>query len=336
MSLDPLRLLPVATRVLDRVPAGLVDRLAGLAGTISGAVPSARNQRVAAHTARLRPDLTSGQVDRAVRANLRGYMRYFAEAIQLGGASQDQVRARVRTIGRHHVQPTFDSGRPVVAALLHAGNWDLAGAWSCLEMAPVLTVAERLRPDALHEQFVSLREEVGMTIVVAEEGRPVLKDLVDIAPRRPHLVPLLADRDLGHTGVEVTLAGSSMLVGAGPAALALQIDAPLVLISIRHERLDGARARAAGTRRGIVVEFSRPLGGRRPGLGEHTRSDVEALTRAWVAEAEAFLRTYPEQWHMLQPVFVGDLDPVRLAAGRARAQQRGSLGPDGAPAPGPA
>jgi KDO2-lipid IV(A) lauroyltransferase len=339
VSIDPLRLLPAATRVLGRVPATVVDSLAGLAGTAIGAWPSPRNRRVAAHTGRLRPDLSPGRLRPAVRANLRGYLRYFAEAIQLGASSPDQIRARVRTVGRHHVQPTFDSGRPVVAALLHAGNWDLAGAWSCLEMAPVLTVAERLHPDELHEQFVSLREEVGMTIVVADEGRPVLRELVEIAPTRPHLVPLLADRDLGHTGVEVTLAGHTMLVGAGPAALALQIGAPLELIGIRHERLDGARARAAGTRSGIVIEFSSPLDGtedvRRP-VGSHTRADVVDLTRAWVAEAEPFLRRYPEQWHMLQPVFTDDLDPVRLAAGRARAMEREARGRDGTPGPAPA
>jgi KDO2-lipid IV(A) lauroyltransferase len=325
VSIDPLRLLPAATRVLGRVPATVVDSLAGLAGTAIGAWPSPRNRRVAAHTGRLRPDLSPGRLRPAVRANLRGYLRYFAEAIQLGASSPDQIRARVRTVGRHHVQPTFDSGRPVVAALLHAGNWDLAGAWSCLEMAPVLTVAERLHPDELHEQFVSLREEVGMTIVVADEGRPVLRELVEIAPTRPHLVPLLADRDLGHTGVEVTLAGHTMLVGAGPAALALQIGAARVVIGRR--------------RSGIVIEFSSPLDGtedvRRP-VGSHTRADVVDLTRAWVAEAEPFLRRYPEQWHMLQPVFTDDLDPVRLAAGRARAMEREARGRDGTPGPAPA
>jgi hypothetical protein len=39
---------------------------------------------------------------------------------------------------------------------------------------------------------------------------------------------------------------------------------------------------------------------------------------------------------MLQPVFTDDLDPVRLAAGRARAMEREARGRDGTPGPAPA
>ncbi|MGC5616968.1 phosphatidylinositol mannoside acyltransferase [Georgenia sp. Z1491] len=363
MSLDPLRLLPAAAGLVGRVPEPVVDRVVGAVGTVVGSLPSERTRRIAAHTARLRPDLTESQLRRAVRANMRGYLRYFAEALTLGRLTEQQIIARFRAVHREHVQPTFDAGRPVVAALLHAGNWDLAGAWSCLAMAPVLTVAERLRPDALHEQFVRLRTDLGMTILV-DDGSAVLPRLMDEAPRRPHLVPLLADRDLGRTGVEVTVADRPMLVAAGPAALALALDVPLVVITIRHERLTGERARRAGSRWGIVTEFSEPVtaGDLAPGLdaaapgtdgsagaggpvhdgdgaagapggaAAHAaghaaaprrprpvdRTDVVALTRAWVDVAEPFLRRHPEQWHMLQRVFLEDLDAARLAAGRAR------------------
>ncbi|MGO1562563.1 MAG: phosphatidylinositol mannoside acyltransferase [Actinomycetaceae bacterium] len=351
MSLDPLRLLPLAARLASRVPAPLVDRAVGSIGSIAGTLPSARNRRIAAHTARLRPDLGPGQLRRAVRANMRGYLRYFAEAITLEGVTPDQVRARFRAVHRERVQPTFDAGRPVVAALLHAGNWDLAGAWSCLDMAPVLTVAERLQPDALHEAFVRLRTDLGMTILV-DDGSPVLPGLVAEAPRRPYLVPLLADRDLGRSGVEVEVAGHPMLVAAGPAALALAVDAPLVVVTIRHERLTGERARRAGSRWGIVTEFSEPVEIGRPAEAAAPvpdaavdeavpdaairqavpdvaitqavpdaavdRADVVALTRAWAAVAEPFLVRHPEHWHMLQPVFTEDLDADRLAARHAR------------------
>jgi lauroyl/myristoyl acyltransferase len=34
---------------------------------------------------------------------------------------------------------------------------------------------------------------------------------------------------------------------------------------------------------------------------------------------EAGIRAYPEDWHMLQKVFVADLDPARLAAAEGTA-----------------
>jgi KDO2-lipid IV(A) lauroyltransferase len=37
------------------------------------------------------------------------------------------------------------------------------------------------------------------------------------------------------------------------------------------------------------------------------------------------MREHPQDWHMLQPVFVADLDPERQAAARERAAKNGQL-----------
>ena len=41
---------------------------------------------------------------------------------------------------------------------------------------------------------------------------------------------------------------------------------------------------------------------------------VRAMTQAWVDEFAAGVRQRPQDWHMLQKVFVEDLDPERYAA----------------------
>ena len=52
-----------------------------------------------------------------------------------------------------------DRDQAVVLALGHTGNWDLAGAWAARAVAPVTTVAERLEPEELFQEFVAFREE---------------------------------------------------------------------------------------------------------------------------------------------------------------------------------
>jgi KDO2-lipid IV(A) lauroyltransferase len=52
---------------------------------------------------------------------------------------------------------------------------------------------------------------------------------------------------------------------------------------------------------------------------EGTRQEQTAeMTQQLATIFEAAIRKHPQDWHMLQRVFVSDLDPARLAAAIAR------------------
>ena len=185
----------------------------------------------------------------------------------------------------------------------HLGNWDHAGAWSTLALAPVTTVAERLRPERLFDRFVRFRERLGMTIIPLTGGSDVFRSLLRTL-RDGGFVPLLADRDLTEGGVEVELFGEPARMAVGPAALALQSGAALFAVAIHYE--PGERGR-----QGIVITWSPPIdttdvGSGRPAIAELTQRCADHLAGA-IAE-------HPQDWHMLQRVFTADLDPVRSAA----------------------
>ena len=64
-----------------------------------------------------------------------------------------------------------------------------------------------------------------MTIVPLgpEAGRAVVA-----AVKQRHVIPLLCDRDINRTGVEVTFFGEKTTLPSGPAVLALRTGAPLL------------------------------------------------------------------------------------------------------------
>jgi KDO2-lipid IV(A) lauroyltransferase len=217
----------------------------------------------------------------------------------------------------------------------HLGNWDLAGAWATPHLAPVLTVAEKLEPKALFEEFVAFRRSIGIEVLgLGDPG--VFRALVRGARNGPRIVPLLADRDLTDTGVEVNLLGHRARVAAGPATLALTAGVDLLPLAVVYERLDPARRRVAGTPWGVVLRFSPPVpvppevephphvepeaarkaapGAVAPGVtaesgaaARHRR--VQTMTQSWVDALGETLRSHTQDWHMLQRVFVDDLDP---------------------------
>jgi KDO2-lipid IV(A) lauroyltransferase len=306
------RLFGVAWRVARFVPEPVLRGAATLGADVVWWRHVGGVRQLERNLARVRPDLPAAELRRLSRAGMRSYMRYYAEAFTLGSFGQEQTDARVRGVGVEGLRRQTDAGRTVVLALGHMGNWDLAGAWATRAVAPVTTVAEKLEPEEAFREFLAFREGIGLEIIPLDgTGGEVFRRLVRAARNGPRLVPLLADRDLTARGVEVRLFGETARVAAGPAALSVSTGAPLMPVTIHYERLRGARRRAAGSPWGIVVTFHPPV----PVPTGVPRADqVAALTQAWVDVVADGIARHPQDWHMLQKVFVADLDPARYAA----------------------
>ena len=197
-------------------------------------------------------------------------------------------------------------------ALGHCANWDLIGAWAATNLAPLTTVAEVVSPRALFDTFVRLRSRNHMNIVPAQKGRPVFGELLARARKGRGIFALLADRDITGAGIEVELFGQKALVAAGPAALAKQANLPLYVAVADQITLRGARLRAAGTKNGAELVVRGPI---------KVSDSVEETTQAWVDAFARELRPRLKSWHMCQPLFVSDLDPVRLARSRKKHEQ---------------
>lgn len=307
---DGASLLLAGWRLAGRLPEPLVRSALRLAADVAWLRHGTGVRRLEANIARARPLATRRELRRLSRAGMRSYLRYYGEAFTLTRLSWEQVQARVRVEGMDVVGPLVQRGEGVVLALSHQGNWDLAGAWATRALAPVVTVAERLQPAEVFEEFLRLREGIGLRILPLDDGGEVFRELVRTVRAGGVLVPLLADRDLTARGVEVELFGERARVAAGPAALAVTTGAPLLPVTVQHERLRGARRRTAGSPWGILVRFHPAVV-----VPEVDRSArVTALTQQWVDTLAGDIAADPTHWHMLQRVFVSDLDPARYAA----------------------
>jgi len=311
VKVDVARLYALGWKVAGKVPGSLLRGAFNVVADLTwlrrtgGVVQLEKNLR------RARPDLDDRSLRRLTRAGMRSYMRYFGEAFTLTTMSREVVEARVRAVNLQNIVPHTENGQAVILALGHVGNWDLAGAWATRAVAPVTTVAERLEPEELFQEFVAFRESIGLTIFPLTGSGDVFRGLVRACRNGPGLIPLLADRDLTATGVEADLFGLRARFAAGPAALAVSTGAPLVTTVVYYERLTGARRKAAKSPWGTVIDFMSPI---EVPAGIPRADQVRAVTQAWVDQLGIGIRAHPQDWHMLQKVFVEDLDPERYAA----------------------
>jgi len=313
--LDPARLTLFAFRFFAWSPEVVSRGLMIVAADLTWLRHGAGIRRLETNLRRARPQAGRRELRRLSRQGMRTYLRYYAEAFALPRLTPEQIDARVRPVGVGAPLEAAGQGRPVVLALAHQGNYDLAGAWASVHVAPATTVAERLNPPEVFDAFVRMREAVGMRIIPLDRGSDVFRQLVRTAQRGKVLIPLLADRDLTSRGLEVDFLGERARVAVGPAALSIATGAVLVPTQVRHERLHGQRRRAAGTPWGVVVTFGTPVP---VPTGVPRSEQVRLMTQVWVDALGAHIIEHPTHWHMLQKVFVADLDPERYAVTKAK------------------
>jgi len=244
-------------------------------------------RRLRANLRRVRPDLSDADLEDLTREAVRSYLRYWCETFRLPSWPLADLVRRTRTVDEHLVREALALGRGVVVPLPHMANWDWAGAWACAEVSPLWTVAERLRPERLYDEFVAYRRTLGMTILPLSGGEAAFPRLEGWV-RAGGLVCLLADRDLTRTGVEVRLCDAAARLPRGPALLARRTGAPLVPVTLHYE----------GETMTLTFHPAVPHADGDDGLQVMTQGVADAFTRA--------LREHPQDWHMMQRVFVDD------------------------------
>ena len=271
-------------RVVDRLPEARARSLFARTGGRVYRRNGRGVQQLRANYARLRPDLDAPALEDLVHAGVQSYLRYWCEAFRLRSWPLDDLVARTRTVGEERLRTPYAEGRGVVAALPHQANWDWAGAWACATGMPLMTVAERLEPARVYDEFVRFRSSLGMRILPLTGGEPPMPALEDWASAGG-FVCLLADRDLSRTAVDVELGGQAARMPAGPARLAQRTGADLVPVTLAYRGDD------------LEITFHEAVD---PGEGE---GGVAAATREVADAFSRGLTADPQDWHMMQRVF---------------------------------
>jgi phosphatidylinositol dimannoside acyltransferase len=241
-------------------------------------------------------DATAERLAELSRAGMRSYLRYWMESFRLPAWSEERIKSGFVPRDVHYLTDGLAAGKGVILALPHLGNWDLAGAWVTTKLeTPFTTVQERLKPEALYDRFVAYREGLGME-VLPHSGGSAFGTLARRL-RDGGLVCLVADRDLSASGVEVKFFGETTRMPAGPALLAQQTGALLLPVTLWFDDSPVMQGR-------VHPPIEVPETGTR---AEKTSVMTQALADAFATG----IADHPEDWHMLQRLWLADLDPAQ-------------------------
>lgn len=252
------------------------------------------------------------------RVVLRSYARYYLETFRMQVIPAGRIATGMH-INFAQADLTLEhmkNGRGVIYALPHMGDFEQAGRWVIgYGAGSFTTVAERLKPESVFQRFLAFRQGLGMEVLPTTGGGPHPFGVMAQRLRAGKLVCLVADRDLSDTGIAVDFFAEKALFPAGPAALAVQTGAALMPVACWFvgQAEWGAH---------IYDEIGVPAAGSR-------KEKIAAMTQSLAAVFEQAIREHPQDWHMLQKVFVSDLDPDRRPGAGGQGRMRNGAG--GAP-----
>jgi KDO2-lipid IV(A) lauroyltransferase len=272
-------------RLVRTLPESTAYRLFSLIGRRTVKANGKSVQRLRFNLSRVKPELSESDLENLVASSFDSYMRYWCDTFRIQDWSIERIQRSVTLNNGHLLIDAVKSGRGVVVALPHSGNWDHAGAYFCSIGIPLVTVAERLKPEALFKKFLQYRNSMGFE-VLSLDSRSFVTLLKRAREKR--LIALVADRDLSHSGVDVNFFGYPSRMPAGPALLAVKTGIPLVVAHVSYSDA------------GIHIDFSEV---HVPTEGDES----ERVTKIVQSCADLFAKgiaQHPEDWHMLQRIWI--------------------------------
>ena len=247
-----------------------------------------------ANLRRVHPDASAEELRELSRAGMRSYMRYYSETFRLPEWERSRI-AETFILDRVEIMDeAMAAGTGIVMVPGHMANWDHAGAWGALRYGGLTTVAEKLKPEGLFQRLLDLRSSMGIEVL----GHGDDDVLATLAQRLEGggLVAILGDRDLSRSGVEVDFFGERASLPAGPALLSIMTGAPVHPVTMWFAE-DGIRGYVHDR-----IEI--------PNQVERTEQ-IATMTQHLANAFEQGIREHSVDWHMLQKVWIADLDGGR-------------------------
>ena len=242
-------------------------------------------QRLESNLKRVVPELSDKELRNLAQVGMRSYLRYWCDTFRSPDWDTKRIQSTVTVNDAELLLEPVRSKRGVVVALPHAGNWDHAGSYFCSQGIPLVTVVERLKPEKLFRKFLEYRQAIGMEALPLD-GR-VMGTLASRL-REGKLVALVADRDLSRSGINVKFFDGIARMPAGPALLALRTGADLITAYVSY------------TKTGIHIDFRKVL----IASGKTESEQVAKTVQLCADNFAAGIAEYPQDWHMLQRIWV--------------------------------
>lgn len=275
----------IAWSTFGYLPESLLTKFAAIAANRTFNKEGAGVNRLSFNLARVTGlDVDSEANQMLTKQTLTSYMHYWMQMFALTKKSKTHIFQSVVMHNQQIFEDAVNSKNGVVLAVTHSGNWDLAGAYVALKYGGITTVAERLRPVELFDEFCKHRRARNIKILPHRGGAVPPSVVLATELKQGKLVGLVTDRDMSHHGVQVDFFGHAAKMPVGAAKLAIENSAVLIPAGVFFE---GSKT---------CIEFYPAV--------DLSSGNIEIVTQEIARVFETIIAKHPENWHMLQKIWL--------------------------------
>jgi KDO2-lipid IV(A) lauroyltransferase len=236
----------------------------------------------------MRHVLGSESDDAAMRKVVRGVVRntaknYF-DLIRIPHMTPEEIKRQVIPHGVHHLADALASGKGVMLVTAHFGSFDMAAQLLAVHSVRTTILVEALEPERLLDHVVSLRRNKGLNVIPAKSGalQAMLQSL-----RNGEIVLIACDRDVTGEAPKALFFGEETRLPDIAVRIALRTGAAIIpVFNLRRD--DG--------RYDVYVEPPIEIASNGNGtVAEHMNQVIHVM--------EKYIKSCPEQWAVLEPVW---------------------------------
>lgn len=233
----------------------------------------------------LGPDVDAEVLERKVRQVFHNQARNYFDLFRIPRLSPAEIERITTVHGWDNLQEALARGQGVVLTAAHFGSFDIVMQFAGVRKIPAVLVAEHLQPEKLYQYVIGLRSRLGIRFIPVDGA---LKGIFR-ALRAGEMVGLAVDRDVTNSGLVVDFFGAPARLPDGYARVACRTGAAIIF--------------AAAMRRspGSYVVYIEPL--IEPEMTGDRDRDVRETMAKVLRLTESYIRAYPEQWVMFQPIW---------------------------------
>ncbi len=275
------RLTIVVTRPL---PLRLGYRVAGSVSAVCyRTIFRGHRKALMANLARVLDSDDAGMLDRVGEQSFRNFGKYVIDFINFPSLTRDEMQRRLRFEQWDELNAAADSGRGIIIATLHFGNWDLGAAALAAYGYKINAVAETFPYPPMNDLVQGSRSKLGLQFIGSERTGPT----VFRALRRGEMLAILVDVVTDQGSIEVDFFGAPAKVSSAAARVALRTNAWVIPAIVARDPNDDMAIAP-------VLDFSlRDF----VASGDAT-ADARDLTQRIMASMEPHVRAHPDQWFM--------------------------------------
>ena len=232
-------------------------------------------------------DATPAQVNAVARRAYQNIQKNYFDLFRSHGITREKLAAQLAELhGFEYFENAIKQGKGVIAGSGHFGAWDLVIHLAAIYLdTHVVVPNERLKPEKLFQFILKLRNSDRIEMVPLDVApRALIKAL-----RAGQIAGLAYDKDVTKTGPYVDFFGKPAQMPDGAVQLSLKFGAPVIM---------GFSVRQADNRSVVYVEP--PIEFEKTG---DLQKDIQAGVQKMARVLEKYIRQYPDQWLMFQPIW---------------------------------